>query len=105
MKHTIDTGLGLELSKKAIGKAMEEYNARFAEYNPRFEWTTDTRGEFGFKAKGVSLGGTIVVRDQKVDVDMDVPFLFRIFQGKAMSVIEEQVRMWVERAKRGELDD
>jgi hypothetical protein len=103
MKHTIETGLDQAMSKKAIGKAMEAYKARFAEYNPRFDWTSDDQGEFGFKAKGVSLGGTIRVRDKNIDVDMDVPFLFRIFQGKAMDVIQEQVMVWVEKAKKGEL--
>ena len=103
MKHTIDTGLERTLSKKAIDKAMDAYKARFADYDPRFDWTGDDRGEFSFSAKGIKLQGTIVVRDQKVDVDMHVPLLFRVFQGKAMDVIEEQVRAWVEKAKRGEL--
>lgn len=104
MKHTIQTGLDLARSKKAIDKAMEAYKARFADYNPRYDWTSETRGEFGFKAKGVSLGGSIHVHDQKVDVDMDVPFLFRVFQGTAMKVIEDEVKVWVEKAKKGELE-
>lgn len=104
MKHTIDTGLDFSRSKKAIDKAMDAYKARFAEYSPRYEWTGEDRGEFSFSAKGVKLHGNIVVRDQKVDVDMHVPLLFRVFQGKAMDVIEEQVNLWVEKAKRGELD-
>lgn len=104
VKHTIQTGLDLARSKQAIEKAMDAYKARFSEYNPRFDWTTDSSGEFGFKAKGVSLGGTISVRDNAVDVDMDVPFLFRIFQGKAMEVIADEVSVWVEKAKKGELE-
>lgn len=103
MKHTIDTGIEKPLAKKAIDKAMDAYKARFAEYNPRFDWKSDDKGEFGFSAKGIALGGTILVRDHKVDVDMEVPFLFRVFQGKAMGVIEEQVQIWVEKAKKGEL--
>jgi hypothetical protein len=103
MKHTIETGLDKATSKKTIVKAMEAYKARFAEYNPRFDWKTDDMGEFGFKAKGVSLDGTIRVRDKNIDVDMDVPFLFRIFQGRAMDIIHEHVMIWVEKAKKGEL--
>lgn len=104
MKHTIHTGLEQALAKKAIDKAMDAYKARFAEYNPRFDWTSADKGAFGFKAKGVTLGGTVHVHDHKVDVEMEVPFLFRIFQGKAIEVIEEQVQIWVEKARRGELD-
>ena len=103
MKHTIDTGLDRALSRTAIDRAMGAYKERFAAYSPRFEWTSDDRGEFGFEAKGVKLSGHIVVLDRKIDVDMQVPFLFKVFQGKAMEVIEEQVRVWVDKAKRGEI--
>jgi len=103
MKKTIDTNLDKARSKVAIGKAMDEYKKRFAEYSPRYEWTTDDQGDFSFSAKGVKLEGTIKVRDNKVDVDMDVPFLFRIFQGQAMKVIQDQVELWVEKVKKGEV--
>jgi hypothetical protein len=103
MKHTIDTGLDAALSKKAIDKAMDAYKTRFAAYQPRFDWMGEDHGEFSFQAKGVKLHGSIRVRERAIDVDMHVPLLFRVFQGKAMDVIEEQVRFWVEKAKRGEL--
>jgi len=102
MKQTIDTNLDKARSKIAIGKAMDEYKKRFAEYQPRYDWVSDDAGEFSFSAKGVKLEGTIQIRDNKVDVDMDVPFLFRIFQGSAMKVIQEQVEHWVEKVKKGE---
>jgi hypothetical protein len=101
MKKTIDTNLDKARSKIAIDKAMDAYKKRFAEYTPRYDWTTDDSGEFSFNAKGVKLSGSIRVRDHAVDVDMDVPFLFRIFQGKAMEVIQEQVEEWVEKVKTG----
>jgi hypothetical protein len=102
VKQTIDTNLDKARSKVAIDKAMDEYKKRFAEYSPRYDWKSDDAGEFSFNAKGVKLQGTIRVRDNKVDVDMDVPFLFRIFQGSAMKVIQEQVEHWVEKVKKGE---
>ena len=82
---------------------MEAYKARFAEYHPHFTWKNDSTGEFGFNAKGVKLGGTIVVRDKKIDVDMEVPFLFRIVQGKAMDVVTEEVQKWIDKVKKGEI--
>lgn len=104
MKHTIETGLDKALSRKAIERAMDAYRARFVDYEPRFQWTGDDRGEFSFRAMGVTLHGQIVVRDRAVDVDMHVPLLFRVFQGKAMRVIEDQVNLWVGKARRGEID-
>jgi hypothetical protein len=103
MKHTIDTGLPVADEKRALDKAMEAYKVRFAEYSPRFEWKSETHSEFGFNAKGVKLGGTITVRDKKIDVEMDVPFLFKIFQGKAMQVVTEEVQKWIDKVKAGEV--
>jgi hypothetical protein len=103
MQKTITSNLDKARSKIAIEKAMEDYKARFAEYSPRYDWTSDDGGEFSFNAKGIKLGGTIRVRDNFVDVDMDVPFLFRIFQSKAMDVIQEQVELWVERVRSGKV--
>jgi hypothetical protein len=103
MKHTIETGLELADSKRAIDKAMQAYSERFAEYSPRFSWKTANAADFGFTAKGVDIAGTMLVHDHKVDVEMNVPFLFRIFQGRAMAVVTEQVELWVGRVKRGEV--
>ena len=104
IKHEIHHGLSLDLAKKAIDKAMEAYSQRFAEYNPRFAWKNDTQAELGFKAKGVSVDGEIEIKGPTIFVDLDVPFLLRIFKGKAMDVIDREVKKWVEKARNGELD-
>ena len=36
-------------------------------------------------------------------VDLDVPFLLRVFKGKAMDVIDREVKKWVEKARNGEI--
>lgn len=104
MKHEIQHGLEPELAKKAVDKAMEAYSARFAEFNPSFRWTGDTKGRLGFKAKGVSVDGDIEIAGPKILVDLEVPFLLRMFKGKAMEVIDREVKKWVEKARAGELD-
>jgi len=103
IKHEIEHGLEPELAHKAIDKAMEAYSARFADYNPRFHWKSDTEGELGFKAKGVSVDGTIDIEGPKILVDLDVPFILRVFKGKAIEVIDREVRKWIEKARAGEL--
>lgn len=104
MKHEIQHGLEPELAKKAVDKAMEAYSARFAEFNPSFRWASDTKGRLGFKAKGVSVDGDIEIAGPKILVDLEVPFLLRIFKGKAIEVIDREVKKWVEKARAGELD-
>ena len=103
MKHEIHHGLEPDLARKAIDEAMKAYSARFAEYNPTFEWKSDTKGELGFKAKGVTVSGDIEIVGAKIFVDLEVPFLLRVFKGKAMDVIDREVKKWVEKARNGEL--
>ena len=105
MKHSINHSLSIDIAKKATTKAFEAYAERFSKYNPTAEWTTDRDATVGFEAKGVKLGGAIALREGAVDLDMDVPFIFRPFQSKAIEIIEGEIRKWIEKAQNGELDD
>src|SRR5687768_4001296 len=103
MKHEIRHDLSIDLAKKAIDKAMEAYGERFKEYNPEFKWIGDQAARLGFKAKGVRVDGTIELDADKIYVDLDVPFILRIFKGKAIEVIDREVKKWIEKARKGEL--
>jgi hypothetical protein len=103
MKHEIHHGLSAELARKAIGKAMEAYSERFAEYNPEFRWTSEDKGRLGFRAKGVSVKGDIEIAGSNILVDLEVPFLLRVFRGKAIEVIDREVKVWIEKARNGEI--
>jgi hypothetical protein len=104
MKHSIHHTLDFPLAKKATLHAFESYEQRFADYNPAAEWTSDHRAEISFKAKGIKLGGVVELFDERIDLELEVPFLFRPFRNKAMSIVEEEIRRWVAKAENGELD-
>lgn len=104
MKHTIKHDLNMDLAKKACVKAFEAYSEKFEKYNPTANWKTDTEVDIGFEAKGVKLGGTVGLRPHEIDVEMNVPFLFRPFQSKAVELVKSEISKWVEKAKNGELD-
>lgn len=104
MKHQIHHGLEFDLAKKVIDKAMEAYSARFSDFNPTFTWGSESRGQLAFRAKGVAVQGDIEIIGLQVHVDLEVPFILRIFKSKALQVIEDEVKVWVVRAENGELD-
>lgn len=103
MKHEIHHGLSPDLARKAVEKAMEAYSARFADYNPEFRWTSENVGRLGFRAKGVSVNGDIEIAGPKILVDLEVPFILRVFKGKAIEVIDREVNAWIEKARSGEI--
>ena len=103
-KHIIRHDLDVETAKKATQKAFAGYKQRFADYNPTADWVSENRAEIGFSAKGIKLDGAVELHPKEIHLELDVPFLFKPFRKKAMSIIEEEINDWVARAKAGELD-
>ena len=59
MQHIIKHDLSPELAKKAADKAAEHYMAKWAKYDAKTTWLTDTHAEVTFRVKGVNVAATI----------------------------------------------
>jgi hypothetical protein len=105
MKHVIKHDLDMDLVKKATHHAMDAYAARFAKYDPEANWNTETNATIRFTAKGVTLEGTLDLRPKEIELQLDVPFVFKMFQKKAVGIIDSEITEWLGKARRGELDD
>lgn len=103
MKHTVPHDLDLETARKVTDKALESYKERFSEYNPEVSWKDERTAEVSFRAKGVSMKGLFSLLPNAIEMDMDVPFVLRLFQKKAVDVVEREIEKWLDKAKRGEL--
>lgn len=103
IKHQIEHDLTLDLARRAIDRAMESYRARFAKYEPYFRWEGERTGAFGFRAKGLKVSGEIELEADRVLVDVQVPLILRAFKGKALDVIDREVRAWIGKARAGAL--
>ena len=103
MKHVIQHDLDMPTAKRVADRAFAEYKSRFPDYHPSSTWVSDTRADVSFNAKGVKLSGAMLIEPGSIVLDLDVPFLFRLFQSKAIEVIDREVRLWVDKAHAGEL--
>jgi hypothetical protein len=103
MKHQIAHDLDESTAKQVADRAFEAYKKRFVDYQPRMKWTSDKDATIEFSVKGLKLAGSIGIRPRAIELDLDVPFVFRLFKSKAIDVIEREVRNWIDKAKRGEL--
>ncbi len=103
MKHQIAHDLDENVAKEVAVRAFESYQQRFSDYHPRLEWVGDRDARIEFRVKGIKLHGSIGILPRAIELDLDVPFVFRIFKGRAVDVIEREVRNWIAKAKRGEL--
>lgn len=103
MKHSVSHDLDLAVAKRVTEKAYEEYKTKFAQYNPSMRWVNDTRAEATFSVKGTNLKSTFDIKPREIQIDLDVPFLFKMFQGKAIQIIETEIKKWIVKAKAGDV--
>ena len=103
MKHLIEHDLDLATAKKVTDHAFAAYRTQFASYEPTLRWVSERRAEIGFNAKGIRLSGAFDMQPTAIAVDLDVPFLLRPFQKRAIDIIEREVKHWVAKAHAGEI--
>jgi hypothetical protein len=103
MKHEIRHDLDVALAKTVTARAFESYRARFAEYGPKLEWVSDREARIEFRVRGLRLHGSIAIGTRSIDLELDVPLVFRLFRNKAVEIIEKEVRVWIAKAKAGQL--
>lgn len=101
MKHTVQHDLGQARARQVADAAFASYQKRFSQYSPKATWVSDRRAEISFNVKGMKLNGNVEVGPSTIDMDLDVPFLLRPFKGKALGVIEEEIRSWIDKANSG----
>ena len=105
MQHIIEHDLSPELAKKAADKAAEYYTQKWAKYDAKTTWTSDTHAEITFHVKGVSVAATVDLQPGQAVVDMQkVPLLLRPFKNMALDTVERTLEKWILKAKNGELD-
>jgi hypothetical protein len=101
--HDIPHDLDFDLAKLAAQKAAEAYGKRFAEYDYKATWVREDRVELGFTVVGRRLEGSMTIKADRLELELEVPLMMRPFRGKAIEIIEKEARTWLDKAKRGEL--
>lgn len=99
MKHVVVHDLGQERAKKVAEDALRAYTQKFSKYSPKANWVAPDRADISFNVKGMSIGGSLEVREASIEMDLEVPFLLRPFKSQALQVIEKEIQEWIARAK------
>ena len=104
MKHEIPHDLDMDSAKLVARKAVESYSEKFSKYGFVTRWIDDTNVELSFDVKGKKLEGTFKVLATKLVFELDVPFIFKLFTGQATKIIDRETRVWIDKAKSGQLE-
>lgn len=103
MQHEIPHSLTPEQLEKAVRSFAQVYCERFREYDAKAAWRDPRTLEVRFKVTGVALHGRLELGPRTIAIHMQVPLAFRLFKGRAVRAIEEEVQPWLQAAARGEL--
>lgn len=104
MDHVIKTGLDIETQKSTLDKAFDEQLRKYPQYKPEFHWAKDvegTEGRFSFRpTPSLLVAGKLHVTEGQIGIEFTaLPFLAKMFKGKAIEMVEKEVQIWVEKAK------
>lgn len=105
VKHDIIHGLDRPTAQTVARKAAESYASRFAKFDLQCNWVQEDRLELIFNAGGKKLNGSLTVLDDLFRFELKVPLLLQVFSGKAKEILERETQVWIDKAKRGELED
>ena len=105
MRHSIAHDLPMDTARRATQAAMDSYGEQMAEYAPSSRWTSANHAIVQFTVAGRTLEGAVTVKPRSVDLQLDVPFLFRPFKGVAMRIVKGEIEAWLARARAGEFDE
>jgi len=103
MRHVVHHDLEPELARRVAERAFASYAERYAKYEPKLTWQSATRARASFHAVGITLGGTVDLDPGAIAIELDVPWIVRPFTGRAIAVVEREVRFWEQAAKSGQL--
>jgi len=89
--------LSAEEAKQRLQRFAESLQAKFQDQVSELDqsWEGDALA-FGFKTYGIKIQGKIEVLDDRLAVDVDLPFSAMMFKGK----IESEIRQQLERLLR-----
>lgn len=100
MKHTLPHRASSAAMHDALDQAFASYQQRYQSYQPQLSWQDAENASFKFTVKGITLNGKVKIDPGALTVEIDVPFMFRLFQKKAVEVVEREASPWITLAEK-----
>lgn len=103
IKHNFPHQLDDATAKKTVDCAFAWYKKQYPEYQPQLAWQSAQKAAVSFAAKGIQIKGVLTLAPQSVLMELDVPFVLRMFKGLALEKIEKEMTRWIAEAEAGRL--
>lgn len=97
MNKTIQHTLNEEQIKSVIDKAVREYSKKYPQYQQRFEWLGQN-AELTLVVFGKTIKANITLHTSSVEVQLEVPPSFKMFEAEAMKTFDAEVKKCLKKA-------
>lgn len=87
--HNLPKDEALTRIKNLLANLKEEQKDIVSDVQENWQ---DNKGNFSFKAKGFNLAGDIVVNDENVQINSDLPFAVSFFKGAIGDMITKKTK-------------
>ena len=104
MRKDFPHNIGLPTAKTILQAAHKAYAEEYKAYKPTIAWKDDTHAEVIFQIGSSKLRATFVLTPTHYQIEMvNVPMLFQPFVPKALAIIENELKIWLAKAKAGQI--
>lgn len=86
--HQLDRSTAIERVHKLLTRIREKYSEQVKDVHE--QWNGDDLA-FGFRTYGMNFKGKVVIQEDRVDVEGDLPFSAMMFKGKIESAIQREL--------------
>ena len=87
--HTLGRELALERLRNFVTSAQDRYRDHLSDMEGTW---VDNRLDYGFRARGLKIAGTLTVEDEHARVELQLPFAALIFRGQLEQEIHRQLK-------------
>lgn len=101
MKHTVTHPLTRDAARTTLDRMLQTYGSHYAEHDVRTAWADDDTATIAFQVGRRTVEGRVAVRDDCYELDVDLPFLLRPFQGRIARAVDEEVAKWLDATSGG----
>ncbi len=92
MKHRVPHALDDNAARRTIDRALSGYVRRFARYRASVRWLDSHRAAFAFEIKGRQVHGHLILKPRCIELEVHVPWAFRMFVRRATARVDAELR-------------
>jgi hypothetical protein len=103
MKRAVKHGMAdIDLVRAAIDGAYKANADRLSALSPRMTWNGARAATVSLTVMTKTIATHFTITDEEILVEGKIPFIFSHLEGKIMSVLGDQLEMWLAKARAGE---